>query len=72
MVERQKKLMKKTRVPDSVVIKRVEVERMETYKYLGVGFDKVLSWKENTNAIIKKAHTRLYCLKKLRSFDISS
>ena len=37
-----------------------------------VVFDKVLSWKEDTNAIIKKAHTRLYCLIKLRSFDISS
>ena len=26
-------------VPDSVVIKRIEVERVETYKYLGVVFD---------------------------------
>ena len=59
-------------MPDLVVIKGVEVERMETYTYLGVIFVKILNCKENTNAIVKTAHTRLYCLRKLRSFDISS
>jgi len=43
-------------VPDFVVIKVIEVERVEIY-YLGVVFDNGLSWKEN--------------LKKLRSFDIN-
>ena len=58
-------------MPDFVVIKGVEVERVETYDYLGVIFDNDLSCKENTNTIVKKAHTRLNCLKKLRSFHIS-
>ena len=58
-------------VPDCVVIKGVEVERVETYKYLGVVFDNGLSWKVNTNTIVKRAHTQSYYLRKLRSFDIS-
>ena len=45
---------------------------VETYIYLWVVFDNGLSWKEITNTVIKKAHTRLYCLRMLRSFDISA
>ena len=38
-----------------------------TYEYLAVS----LSCKENTNIIVNKTYSRSYCLKKLRSFDIS-
>ena len=55
-------------VPDFVVIKGIKVKYVETYKYPGVVCDNGLSWKENTNTIVKKAHTQLYCLRKLRSF----
>ena len=58
-------------VSDFVVIKGVELERVETFNYLGVIFDNGLGWKENTNTTVKKAHTRLYCLRKLRTFDTS-
>jgi hypothetical protein len=63
---------KNKRRPDPVVIKGTEVERVESYKYLGVLFDNALNWKQNTEAIVKKANTRLYCLRKLRSFNVSS
>ncbi len=56
--------------PDPVCIKGNEIERVGTYKYLGVWFDNVLSWTQNTNATVRKAHSRLFCLRKLRSFDV--
>ena len=56
--------------PAQVVLKGDPVERVETYKYLGVLFDSALSWKQNRNAVLKKAHTRLFCLRKLKSFDV--
>ena len=49
---------RKNRTQHSPVVtkfKGVEVERVSTYKYLGVVFDSSLNWKENTNTIKKKA-----------------
>ena len=59
-------------VPPPVVIKGNEVERVQSYKYLGVTFNNELSWSENTDLIMKKVNTRMYCLRKLKSFDVSS
>ena len=38
--------------------------------HLGVYFDCKLSWKQNTDAVLKKVHTRLFCLRKLKSFHL--
>ncbi len=43
---------------------------MSSYKYLGVHIDKGLNWKENSSAVIKKAQSRLFFLRKLRSFNV--
>ena len=43
----------------------------ELVHYFGVIFDNKLSWKKNVGCIIKKADTRVYCLRKLKSFGIS-
>ena len=48
------------------------VERVETYKYLGVVFDSKLNWKENIDSVLKEENTRMYCLRKLRSFGVNS
>ena len=48
------------------------MERVETYKYSGVVFDSKLNWKENINSVLKKMNSRMYCLRKLRSFGINS
>ena len=48
------------------------MEKVETYKYFGVVLDSKLNWKENINSVLKKVNTRMYCLKKLRSFGIYS
>jgi len=43
---------------------------VESYKYLGTIIDKRLRFDLNTEAICKKGQQRLYCLRKLRSFNI--
>ena len=48
------------------------VERVDTYKYLGVFFDSKLNWKENINSVLKKVNSRMYCMRKLRSFGVNS
>ena len=53
-----------------IVIKGEVVERVKTYKYLGIVLDENLSWKENTDHIVKKLHSRMYCLRKLKSFNV--
>ena len=61
---------KKNLEPPHVVIQGSEVERVLLYKYLGLIFDYLLNWKNNTDAIIKKANQRLYCLKRLAHFNV--
>ena len=63
---------KNQRCPKPVYIKGEAVERVDTYKYLGVVFDSKLNWKENISSVLKKVNLRMYCLRKLRSFGINS
>ena len=48
------------------------METVETCIYLGVVFDSKQNWKENINSVLKKVNTRMYCLRKLRSFGVNS
>ena len=59
-----------TKVPDLIVIKEKDLERVETFKYLGIVLDNKLTWKQNTDSIVKKTKLRLYCLGKLRTFNV--
>ena len=45
---------KNQRCPKPVYIKGEAVERVDTYKYLGVVFDSKLNWKQNINSVLKK------------------
>lgn len=45
---------------------------MEDYKYLGVVIGNRLDWKSNTEAVYKKGVSRLYFLRKLKSFNVCS
>ena len=56
--------------PAPVVITGEAIGRVAVYKYLGVYFDYKLSWKQNTDAVLKQVHTRLFCLRKLKSFHL--
>ena len=57
--------------PDPLVIDGQTVRRVEAYKYLGTIIDAKLRFNENTDRIYKKAQSRLYMLRKLRSFGVS-
>ena len=46
---------KNQRYSKPVYIKGEAVERVDTYKYLGVVFDSKLNWKENINSVLKKS-----------------
>ena len=61
---------KKRLEPPHVIIQGSEVERVLLYKYLGLIFDYLLNWKNNTDSIIKKANQRLYCLQRLAHFNV--
>ncbi|KAI3368493.1 hypothetical protein L3Q82_025503, partial [Scortum barcoo] len=50
----------------------VVVVEVEDFKYLGVVIDNRLDWKSNTEAVYKKGMSRLYFLRKLRSFNTGS
>jgi len=50
----------------------VSVEVVKTYKYLGVHLDSKLDWSANIDAIYKKGQSRLYFLRRLRSFSVCS
>ena len=35
-------------------------------------FDSKLNWKENINSVLKKVNSRMYCMRKLKSFGVNS
>ncbi|KAI4885591.1 hypothetical protein NFI96_030073, partial [Prochilodus magdalenae] len=45
-----------------------EVERVKTFKFLGVHISEDLTWSQNTHYIIRKSQQRLYFLRRLRKF----
>ena len=54
--------------PDPLFIEGQEVKRVDSYTYLGTIIDSKLSFSENTDNIYCRAQSRLYMLRKLRSF----
>ncbi|TWW57381.1 hypothetical protein D4764_07G0001000 [Takifugu flavidus] len=56
--------------PRPVQIGMEEVEGVQTYKYLGLWLDNRLDWTSNTRQLYKKTQSRMYFLRRLRSFNI--
>ena len=54
-----------------IFIDGVEVERVPSFKFLGVHISEDLAWTKNTSSLIKKAHQRLFFLRKLRKIQLS-
>lgn len=46
------------------------IQSVEQYRYLGTVLDCKLTFFANTDALCKKGQQRLYCLRKLRSFNV--
>ena len=53
-------------------IGETQVEKVKTFKFLGTYISEDLSWSHNTQHIAKKSQQRLYFLRKLRKFGLSS
>ncbi|TWW56005.1 hypothetical protein D4764_09G0010550 [Takifugu flavidus] len=58
--------------PSPVCISGKDVEIVSSYRFLGVQLDNKLEWSTNTDAVYKKAMSRLYFLRRLRSFSVCS
>ena len=53
-----------------IKIQDQEVEIVDTYKYLGVVIDNRLNWAPHVDKVLKKTQSRLFFLRKLRSFNV--
>ncbi|KAL2098435.1 hypothetical protein ACEWY4_007642 [Coilia grayii] len=53
-----------------VTIDGENVETVCTYKYLGIHLDNKLDWSTNSDALYRKGQSRLYFLRRLRSFSV--
>ena len=63
---------KQTKVPDIIVIKENYVERVETFKYLGIVLDNKLTWKQNTDLFkCKENKTPSILLEEVANFQCS-
>ena len=58
-------------LPDPIIINDHTVEHVSTYKYLGVMLNNDLSWSNNTDYIISKLNSHLYCLRKLKKVNVN-
>ena len=56
--------------PAPVNIQGRDIERVDSYKYLGVHLNHKLDWTHNTDALFRKGQSRLYLLRRLRSFGV--
>ncbi|KAL0150420.1 hypothetical protein M9458_054237, partial [Cirrhinus mrigala] len=54
------------------IINESPVERVNSFKYLGVHITQDLSWSWHINTVVKKARRRLYHLRRLRDFRLPS
>ena len=56
--------------PSAVLIIGVEVERVSSYKYLGVHLNDCLSWSDQVYAMIKKLNSMLCCIGTMAKFNV--
>ncbi len=47
------------------------MERVNSFKFLGVHITEDLTWSAHTDAVLKKAHQRLFFMRRLRKFGTS-
>ncbi len=54
-----------------ITIDKTPVEQVNSFKFLGVHVTEDLTWSAHTDAVLKKAHQRLFFLRRLRKFGTS-
>ena len=60
----------KKRPPTPITIRGKEVEAVDNYKFLGVHINNKLDWTDNTEALYRKGQSKLFFLRRLRSFKV--
>ena len=55
-----------------ILINNQPIEIVEKFKFLGTTISYDLKWQNNVDEIVKKAHQRLYFLRQLRKFSLST
>ena len=64
-------LRKNRSEPAPLVIKGAEVERVSSFKYLGVTLSDSIDSSENTTTVYKKCQSKMYFVRKLQNFNVS-
>ncbi len=54
-----------------ITIDKTPVERVNSFKFLGVHITEDLTWSTHTDAVLKKSYQRLFFLRRLRKFGMS-
>ena len=62
---------KKQRTHPPIHINRTTVEKVESFKFLGVHITDRLKWSTHTDSVVKKAQQRLFTLRRLKKFGLS-
>ncbi|XP_051562655.1 uncharacterized protein LOC127446057 [Myxocyprinus asiaticus] len=62
---------RKDREHSPITINGAPVERVSNFKFLGVHITEELTWSGHTEAVVKKAHQRLFFLRRLRKFGMN-
>ncbi len=62
---------RQSRVHTPITIDKTPVERVSSFKFLSVHITEDLTWSAHTDAVLKKAHQRLFFLRRLRKLGTS-
>ncbi len=62
---------RQSREHTSITINKTPVERVNSFKFLGVHITEDLTWSAHTDSVLKKTHQRLFFLRQLRKFGTS-
>ncbi|XP_017331588.1 RNA-directed DNA polymerase from mobile element jockey [Ictalurus punctatus] len=58
--------------PTPITIQGEKIEMVDSYQFLGVHINSKLDWSENTKVLYRKGQSRLFLLRRFRSFDVCS
>ena len=58
--------------PCFIALKGSNVERVSSYKYLGIVIDDRLTWHTYIDFLIKRLNIRMYCFRKLNYFNVDA
>ncbi len=74
-IDKTKKLevdfRRQSREHTPITIKKTPVEWVNSFKFLSVHITEDLTWSAHTDVVLKKAHQRLFFLRRLRKFGMS-